>query len=317
MVRELVKRNFSVIVLDNLVSGHKQAIVDKEVVFIEGDLGNKKLVTTIFEKYSIQAVMHFAAFVNVGESVNDPIKYYENNVASPIFFLDVMKRFSCQYFIFSSTCATYGTPQKVPIDESHPQNPINPYGSSKLMLEQILKYYDKAHNIKHANLRYFNACGAYEDGFIGEEHNPETHLIPLVLLTAKGERENICIFGTDYETPDGTCIRDYIHILDLANAHIKALEYLKKENQSISVNLGNGKGHSVKEIIETCKKVTKKDIPVIYGKRREGDPPKLVANPSKANQILNWKPIKKDITTSITDAWKWLNSPHRAKFKQR
>ena len=244
-VRLLARHHHDVIVLDNLVYGHRSAIVDDTVQFIQGNLGDKHLLKKIFSEHKIDLVMHFAAYCYVGESVTKPDIYYHNNVVEPLNLLEVMKETTCKYFIFSSTCATYGLPTYLPIDEKHPQNPINPYGQSKLMLEKILADFDQAYGIKHVNLRYFNASGASEDSAIGEEHHPETHLIPLVLMAAKGEIEKINVFGTDYHTQDGTCLRDYIHVLDLADAHLQAIQYLTETNRSNSFNLGTGKSISV------------------------------------------------------------------------
>ncbi|HEY8402656.1 MAG TPA: UDP-glucose 4-epimerase GalE [Cytophagaceae bacterium] len=313
-VRLLVKSGYKIVVLDNLVFGHQEAIVDKEVTLIKGDIGDKSLLETLFSEHRFDAVMHFAAYAYVGESVQNPAKYYFNNVCSPLVLLDVMRKHQCNNFIFSSTCATYGNPVYTPIDENHPQNPINPYGQSKYMLELILKDYNKAYGLNYVFLRYFNASGASEDGVIGEDHDPETHLIPLILDAAKGERANITVFGTDYDTPDGTCIRDYIHILDLGKAHIKALEYLINGGKSIACNLGTGKGASVKEVITIAEEVTGKKIPVVYGERRPGDPSELVANPALAKQVLGWEAEYKDLKEIIKTAWAWANGPRKGRF---
>jgi UDP-glucose 4-epimerase len=313
-VRLLNANNYHVIVLDNLIYGHKEAIVDKEVTFIKGDIGNKDLLEKIFKDHNIKAVMHFAAYTYVGESVTNPSKYYHNNTATPLILLDAMVKYNCLNFIFSSTCATYGNPLYTPLDEMHPQNPINPYGRSKLMLEHIIKDYEKAYGIKYSFLRYFNACGSWEDAVIGEDHNPETHLIPVVLSAIKGEVESITVFGTDYDTPDGTCIRDYIHVVDLAKAHLLALKHLLKRGTSIACNLGTGKGTSVKEIITAAEKVTGKKVPVKYGTRREGDPAQLVANPSYAKLILGWEADHKEISKIILSAWQWANGPKQGKY---
>lgn len=294
---------YKTVVFDNLIYGHREFVKWGE--FVLGDLSNKEQLRLCFRKYPIVAVMHFAAFAYVGESVIDPAKYYINNVSNTLNLLEVMREFGVQYFIFSSTCATYGIPKEIPITEQHPQNPINPYGKSKLMIEQILKDYDNAYGIKHINLRYFNAAGADPDCEIGECHEPETHLIPLALEVAAGRKDYIEIFGTDYDTPDGTCIRDYIHVNDLAIAHILALEYLLKENKSDSFNLGSEKGFSVREVIETVRKVTGKDIKVVESERRAGDPPVLVASSQKAKEILKWSPQFDRLETIIETAWKW------------
>ena len=306
-VRLMDSQDYEITVLDNLVYGHRESIVTNNVTLVVGDLSDQVLVNKLFTENKFDAVIHFAAYAYVGESVTDPAKYYMNNTAGPLVLLEAMKKYQCKYFIFSSTCATYGNPQYIPIDEDHPQNPINPYGRSKLMLEKILEDYDHAYGIKSVRLRYFNACGASLDAVIGEDHDPETHLIPLVLMAIKGERNDITVFGTDYDTPDGTCIRDYIHVNDLGRAHIQALSYLLENSQSLSCNLGTGQGVSVKEIIEKAEKVTGFKVPVIYGDRREGDPPELVANPKLAKEKLNWEAEFKDVSKSLETAWNWMN----------
>jgi UDP-glucose 4-epimerase len=249
--------------------------------------------------------MHFSGYAYVGESVVDPSKYYHNNVANTLNLLDVMREFHVNCFIFSSSCVIYGIPHQIPITEDHPQHPINPYGKSKLMVEQILRDFDSAYSLNHVNLRYFNAAGADPDAEIGESHNPETHLIPLVLDAAQGKSEDIKIFGTDYDTPDGTCIRDYIHVTDLADAHLKGLLYLMNDGKSDSFNLGNGNGFSVREVIETARRVTGKGIKATAWERRAGDPPVLIGSSDKAKQILDWKPHYNDLSTIIETAWNW------------
>jgi UDP-glucose-4-epimerase GalE len=313
-VRQLVNRGKQVVVLDNLVYGHREAIVDDEVVFIEGDLGDPTVLQKIFTQYDIGAVMHFAAYAYVGESVTEPSKYYHNNLAAPLVLLDAMREHGVGIFIFSSTCATYGNPEYVPLDEHHPQNPINPYGASKLMLERVLADYSHAYGLKYAALRYFNASGCSLDGKIGEDHNPETHLIPLVLEAAAGTREHITVFGEDYDTPDGSCIRDYIHVLDLARAHIMAIDKLSTGAESFQCNLGTGIGVSVKELISAAEKVTGKTIPVVIGERRAGDPPELVAAPAKAKELLGWEAEYKDLTEILKTAWAWTNGPRKGHF---
>lgn len=315
-VRLLASKNYKVLVLDNLVYGHRDAIVDPGVELIEGDLGDAALLDRIFGEHKIEAVMHFAAYAYVGESVTDPAKYYENNTAAPLVLLSAMRRAGCGIFIFSSTCATYGDPQYVPMNEQHPQNPINPYGRSKLMLEMMLEDFDHAYGLRHGRLRYFNASGASPDGAIGEDHNPETHLIPLVLEAADGQRESITVFGTDYDTPDGTCIRDYIHILDLAEAHILALEKLRAGHPSLTCNLGTGIGHSVQEIIDCAERVTGKKVPVVYGERREGDPARLVADPQYALELLGWEAQYKDLDEVLQTAWSWMQGDLRGHYPQ-
>lgn len=314
-VRLLSDRGYKVVVIDNLVYGHRKAIISPEVSFYQGEIGDEVLLDQIFRDHSIDVVMHFAAYAYVGESVEDPAKYYRNNVEAPLALLDAMRENQCKKFIFSSTCATYGNPQYMPIDEKHPQAPINPYGQSKLMLEKILVDYVKAYDFRCAFLRYFNACGAYPDGLIGEDHDPETHLIPLVLMTAAGLRENITVYGTDYNTPDGTCIRDYIHVMDLAEAHIAALNHLRQGGDSLACNLGTGTGASVKEVIAACKKVTGKKIKVEYGPRRAGDPSELVANPAFAKEALDWEAKHKDLQGIVESAWKWMTGPNAGRYK--
>lgn len=314
-VKLLAQKGYSIIVLDNLVYGHRDAIVNPDVELIVGDLGDKELTSRLFEYHEFAAVVHFAAYTYVGESVSNPEKYYQNNIAAPLNLLEVMRRYGCNKFIFSSTCATYGNPQYVPLDENHPQNPINPYGQSKLMLEKILIDYQKAYGLQYAFLRYFNASGASPDGEIGEDHNPETHLIPLILDAINGDRPNITVFGTDYDTPDGTCIRDYIHVDDLATAHLAAVEELLFSSQSIVCNLGTGVGVSVKEVIKAAEKVTGKPVPVVYGERRAGDPPYLYANPQHAKQVLGWEATYKNIEDIIAHAWKWKTGPKSGKFQ--
>ena len=307
-VRQLVAKGHEVTVLDNLIYGHREALVDSEVVFYQGDLRDQTLMALIFQERAIEAVMHFAAYAYIGESAGEPLKYYDNNFATPLSLLKVMERQGCRKFVFSSTCATYGVPETVPIVEDESQKPINTYGRSKLMLEQVLKDCDTAWGLKSVFLRYFNACGASLDGKLGELHDPETHLIPRVLMAIRNEIEHLDVFGTDYETPDGTCIRDYIHVEDLAEAHIRALEFLLSEERSGSFNLGTGTGISVQEILNAAEKLTGLKVPVVYGKRREGDPPKLVADPSKAKRELGWTPQLSDVSTILETAWNWKGS---------
>lgn len=302
MNKMLNQRGLETLVLDNLVYGHREAV--KWGQFVEGDLADVELLGRIFTEYPIDAVMHFSAYAYVGESVLKPAKYYNNNVANTLHLLDAMMRHNVKYFIFSSTCATYGEPKRMPIIEDMPQNPINPYGRSKLMVEKILEDYHRAYGLNYCALRYFNAAGADPDCEIGEQHDPETHLIPLVLDAAIGKRESISVFGTDYPTVDGTCVRDYIHINDLADAHIRALDYIQKNHCSEQFNLGNGCGYSVKKIIEMARKVTGREIKVVYADRRAGDPPELIGSAEKALRILGWTP-KFDLQSIIETAWKW------------
>ncbi len=259
-------------------------------------------------------MIHFAAFAYVGASVSDPLKYYWNNVAAPIRLLQVMEEFGCKAFVFSSTCATYGTPASIPIDERNPQQPINPYGQSKLMLEKILADCDSAWSLKSVCLRYFNASGCASDSTIGEDHDPETHLIPRVLMAITNEIETLEVYGTDYPTPDGTCIRDYIHVEDLANAHELALKHVLAAKTSLQCNLGTGKGASVKEIIQAAEKVTGKAVPVRYGPRRIGDPAELVADPTKALVELKWKAEHTDLETIVASAWAWMNGKNKGRY---
>ncbi|MDO9045490.1 MAG: UDP-glucose 4-epimerase GalE [Methanobacteriaceae archaeon] len=291
------------LVLDNLSYGHEEFV--KWGKFVKGDLSNTELLTNIFKKYTIDAVMHFAAFTYVGESVEDPQKYYVNNLKNTLNLLAVMKEFNVNKFIFSSTCAVYGEPQKLPLSEDHPLNPMSPYGNSKLMVEKILEDYSQAYDLSYVSLRYFNAAGADPSSEIGEWHNPETHLIPLILDAASERRESVSIYGTNYPTPDGTCIRDYIHVLDLAQAHYKALKYLNEKNKSQVFNLGNGNGFSVKEVIQTCQEVTGNRIKVIEDEPRPGDPPILVGSSKKAREVLGWNPQWTDLQDIISTAWNW------------
>ncbi|MEH7076644.1 UDP-glucose 4-epimerase GalE [Neobacillus drentensis] len=303
LVKELVEKE-EVVVLDNLSTGHRKA-VDSRAVFVEGDLGNEEDLQMIFKSYPIKAVMHFAAFSLVGESVVDPLKYYQNNVAATLTLLKVMIKNNVKNFIFSSTAATYGIPEVELIDETTPTRPINPYGHSKLMIEQILSDFSKSYGLDYVILRYFNAAGAHESAVIGESHNPETHLIPIVLQQLLGQREKVAVFGTDYDTADGTCIRDYIHVTDLASAHILALDALLTGKKSTEIyNLGNGLGYSVKEVIETCEKVTGREANVEMAERRAGDPAMLVASSQKILTELGWK-AERNLERIIADAWKW------------
>lgn len=301
-VKHLLDNGYQCVVADNLIYGHRAA-VDSRAEFVHADLLNPVSLRELFKNRKIDAVIHFAAFTYVGESVADPQKYYFNNVVGTTNLLNVMLENNVKKIVFSSTCATYGEPQYTPIDEKHPQNPINPYGRTKLMIEQIFADYEKAYGLKHIALRYFNAAGCSRDGSIGESHSPETHLIPLVLKAITGERPRIKIFGTDYDTPDGTCIRDYIHVEDLALAHRLAVE--KLDDYCGCINLGTGLGTSVKEIIDAAEKVSGKRCPLEYDPRREGDPAKLFADNRKAKQILGWNPQYTNIEDIIRTAWTW------------
>ncbi len=302
-VRQLKKAGHRVVVLDNLVYGHREFVLREELVV--GDLEDRNLIERLFTEHVFDGVMHFAAYAHVGESVENPLKYYRNNVACTLHLLDCMIRHSVMFFVFSSTCATYGTPMRLPLTEDHPQNPINPYGRTKLIVEQILSDLDASHGLKFVSLRYFNAAGADPDGGIGEDHDPETHLIPLVLDAAMGRLPAITIFGTDYPTADGTCIRDYIHVTDLADAHVLALQYLMDHGRSGAFNLGNGAGFSVKEVIAACEAVTRREVPVRYGDRRKGDPAALIGCAQRAQEALGWRPRFNRLETIVETTWKW------------
>ncbi len=298
-----------IVALDNLSYGHKEATLPGATLII-GEMSNAALLEDIFQQYSIEAVVHFAAFAFVGESVLDPAKYYNNNTVSALNVLDTMRKFGTKRFIFSSTCATYGNPIYSPLDEKHPQDPINPYGESKLFIEKILKSYERAYGLQYVALRYFNAAGADPDCRIGESHDPETHLIPLTLQVAAGTREQISIYGTDYDTPDGTCIRDYIHVLDIADAHSLALERLRNGSGSGFYNLGSERGHSVREVVDTCERVSKRRIPHIDGPRRAGDPARLIASAEKAKSELGWQPKFQQLDEIVETAWRWEQRRH-------
>ncbi|MBW1841647.1 MAG: UDP-glucose 4-epimerase GalE [Deltaproteobacteria bacterium] len=303
MVKELLRAGYRVITLDDLSKGHRDML--QGGLFIEGDFGDAVLMDTILSDHRIDAVMHFAALSLMGESVDNPLEYYRSNVSKTAELLDSMKRNNVRWFIFSSTAAVYGEPVEVPITEDHPSHPSNPYGATKFTVERMLRECDAAHDLKYISLRYFNAAGADAGGQIGERHDPETHLIPLILKVATGERENIRIFGTDYPTPDGTCIRDYIHVSDLAEAHLLALDALMSRKESAVYNLGNSKGYSVREVIEVARKVTEKSIQAVEVDRREGDPAVLVASSDKIRKELGWKPRYEDLETIIKTAWVW------------
>jgi UDP-glucose 4-epimerase len=313
-VLALQRSGYEVIILDNLVYGH-QDLVDNvlKTKLIVGDTCDRALLDQLFAAHSISAVMHFAAYAYVGESVSDPAKYYQNNVVGTLTLLEAMRTAGIHKFVFSSTCATYGVPEKTPIPEDHPQSPINPYGMSKLMVEHILADYNHAYDFKSVAFRYFNAAGADPEGRLGEDHQPETHLIPLVLMTALGQRESVSIFGTDYPTPDGTCIRDYIHVNDLATAHILGLEYLLKGGETTVFNLGNGNGFSVREVIDTAQQVTGQEIKALECPRRPGDPPALIGSGEKARALLGWAPQFADLQVILTHAWQWHQHRHGSK----
>jgi UDP-glucose 4-epimerase len=298
-------QNRKVVILDNLVYGHREAVFG-DTPFYEGSIGDAELVKRIVREHDVDSCVHFAAYAYVGESVMKPAIYYENNVAQGLRFLTALIESDVKRIVFSSTCATYGEPQRIPIDESHPQQPTNPYGMSKLMFERIMQDFDHAYGLKFVALRYFNAAGATDER--GEDHQPETHLIPLVLDAAQGKRAHISVFGDDYDTPDGTCIRDYIHVTDLGSAHLAALDYLQAGGNSTAINLGNGQGYSVLEVIETARRITGKEIAVKMEARRAGDPSRLVADARKAREVLNWQPQYPDLETIVRTAWKWHES---------
>ncbi len=304
-VKQLLKKDYEVIVYDNLVSGHEKFVLTEHLV--EGDVGNRELLGETLRKFEPDTIMHFAAHCRVGESVREPAKYYENNAVKGLTLLNTAREFGVDKFIFSSSAAIYGDPDEVPIKEEAPKEPKNPYGRTKLTFERILEDYSEAYSISACSLRYFNAAGTDPEGELGEIHDPETHLIPVVLEAVVGERDYIEIFGTDYDTPDGTAIRDFIHVNDLASAHVAALDVLSRGDENyLAYNLGTGKGHSVKEVIQTCKEVTEIDIPVREGERRPGDPPELVADPRKGFKGLNWEPKIKNLTPVVETSWNWI-----------
>jgi len=298
----LVDAGHESVTLDNLYYGHREAVLEGH--FVQADLADNTALDRLFETFPIEAIIHFAAFCYVGESMEAPEKYFSNNLVNGLNLLNAMLKAGVDKIIFSSSCAVYGDPSEIPIPETHAKNPINPYGLTKHFFEEILSTYEAAHGIKHVSLRYFNAAGADPKGRIGESHDPETHLIPLVLQTALGRRSEIEIFGTDYPTSDGTCIRDYIHVCDLAEAHVSALSYLLSGGRSISLNLGTGKGHSVREVFKHCQQVCQRSIPHRDVRPRPGDPPELVASGDKAREVLNWSPHY-SLDEIISTAWNW------------
>ncbi|MGI8316689.1 UDP-glucose 4-epimerase GalE [Halobacillus mangrovi] len=306
-VAQLIDRNEKVIVADNLQKGHNDAVLEG-AEFYNGDLRDQLFIDRVFEENDIDSVIHFAADSLVGESVEDPLKYYDNNVYGAVCLLRAMAKHSVKRIVFSSTAAVYGEPEQVPIQETDLTVPTNPYGETKLAIEKMLKWAEQAHGIKHVVLRYFNVAGADPDGRIGEDHRPETHLIPIILQVAQGKREKIMIFGDDYPTEDGTCIRDYIHVNDLVDAHLLAIEKLKRDQESGIYNLGNGQGFSVKEVIDSARKVTGQTIPAEVAPRRAGDPAQLVASSERAINELGWKPNYADLDTMIKTAWDWFQN---------
>ena len=315
MVKDLIEHGEDVVVADNLSTGHRDAINPK-AKFYEGDIRDRKFLDKVFDNEDITAVVHFAAFSIVPESMSKPLKYFDNNTGGMITLLEVMRDHNIKYIVFSSTAATYGVPEHMPIKETDPQNPINPYGLSKLMMEKMMAWADKAYGIKFVALRYFNVAGAAPDGTIGEDHGPETHLVPIILQVAQGKRKELSIFGDDYNTPDGTNVRDYVHVMDLTDAHILAIKYLEAGNKSNAFNLGSSTGFSNKQMLEAAREVTGKPIPAKMAPRRPGDPDSLVAASDKAREILGWKPKYDDVHDIIATAWKW-HSTHPKGYDDR
>ena len=301
-VHQLIEKGESVVIVDNLQTGHRDAVHPK-AKFYEGDIRDADVLDKIFTENAIDTVVHFAANSLVGESVEKPLKYFNNNVYGMQILLESMVKHSVDKIVFSSTAAVYGEPKRIPILEDDPTEPTNPYGESKRIMEKMMKWVSRANGVRFVSLRYFNAAGAIEDGSIGEDHNPESHLIPLILQVPMGKREHITVFGEDYPTPDGTCLRDYIHVIDLADAHVLAIDYLRKGGESNIFNLGNGRGFSVKEMIEAAKKATGRDIKVEIGARRAGDPAQLIASSEKAKKVLGWQPKYTDVKQIIQTAW--------------
>ena len=303
-VYQLIDQKFDVIIIDNLQTGNRKAI-HPDATFYEGDIRDIEFMRDVFEKESIESVVHFAANSLVGESMEKPLEYFDNNVYGTQVLLKVMKEFGVKKIVFSSTAATYGEPDTIPITEEVKTNPTNAYGETKLAMEKMMKWCDQAYGIQYVSLRYFNVAGARESAEIGEDHRPETHLVPIIIEVALGKRPHITVFGEDYDTPDGSCIRDYVHVEDLINAHLLALNYLNNGGQSDIFNLGSNQGFSVKEMIDAARKVTGKEIPEKSGERRAGDPSTLVASSEKASSILGWKPTRTSVEKIINDAWNW------------
>ncbi len=313
-VYELIDQGEDVVIVDNLETGHIEAVHEK-ARFYEGDIRNRVFVDSVFEKESIEAVIHFAANSLVGESMENPLKYYDNNLCGTKVLLESMVAHGIDKIVFSSTAATYGEPENIPILETDRTEPTNTYGETKLSMEKMFKWTSLAHNLRYVSLRYFNACGAHKSGMIGEAHSPETHLIPLILQVPNNQRENIKVFGTDYNTKDGTCVRDYIHVTDLAQAHILAVQYLREGKESNIFNLGNGVGFTVEEVINTARKVTGHPIPEVKAERRAGDPAQLIASSDKARRVLGWNPQNAKLDDIIASAWKW-HSTHPEGYKK-
>ncbi|MEQ7052305.1 UDP-glucose 4-epimerase GalE [Paenibacillaceae sp. P-4] len=308
-VAELLARGEEVVIVDSLETGHKDAVLGGTLHI--GDIRDSAFLDSVFAQHSIDAVIHFAAYSLVGESMSNPAKYYDNNVHGTLVLLEAMRKHQVSRIVFSSTAATYGEPERTPIEETEATNPTNVYGETKLTMERMMRWFDQAHDIRYVSLRYFNAAGAHENGKIGEDHRPETHLIPLVLQTALGQRKEMKVFGNDYPTADGTCIRDYIHVSDLADAHVLAVEYLRGGGQSDVFNLGSGNGFSVLEVIQTAELVTGRSVPTVVEERRAGDPAVLIASANKAKSVLGWNPKRDDLNVLIESAWKWHQArPH-------
>ena len=306
MVKLLRQRGIEHVVFDNLERGHRAAVKDSELVV--GDLRNREEIAAVLDRFPIKTVMHFAAYIEVGESVNDPAPFWTNNVRAVWNLMEEMKARGIEQFVFSSTAAVYGEPQTVPIPEDHPKAPTNPYGATKWAVEMMLQGYEKAYGIRSVCLRYFNACGSDPEGEIGEDHRPETHLIPRILVAASGRAGKVTVFGTDYDTPDGTCIRDYVHVCDLASAHLLAVDHLDKGGDSEQFNLGSGQGYSVNEVIEAVRGVVGQDFPVEFGPRREGDPARLIASSEKIRSTFGWKPQYDDLKEIVGSAWNWMQA---------
>lgn len=306
-VHQLIGQGAAVVVIDNLETGHRQA-VHPQAAFYEGDIRDSDFLDGVFGKESIDEVLHFAANSLVGESMANPLKYFDNNVYGTQVLLAAMVKHGVKKIVFSSTAATYGEPEAVPITETMPANPTNAYGETKLAMEKLMKWTGVAHGLNYVSLRYFNVAGAKRTAEIGEDHRPESHLVPIILQTALGEREEITVFGDDYGTPDGTCIRDYVHVEDLVNAHLLALDYLRTGGESDVFNLGSGQGFSVNEMVSAARSFTGKEIPVKIGPRRAGDPGTLVASAEKAKRVLGWNPVNTTVERIIEDAWRWHSS---------
>ena len=303
--KTLAQAGLQPVVLDNLQRGHRESV--QWGPLIEADTGDRGALENVFRQHSIEAVMHFAAFAYVGESMHEPGLYFRNNAAGTLNLLDTMRLCGIKTIVFSSTCATYGNPERVPISEDHPQHPVNPYGESKLMVERLLHWFGSIHGLRWIALRYFNAAGADPDGRLGEQHDPETHLIPLAISAAMGRIEALEIYGTDYDTPDGTAIRDYLHVTDLAEAHVAALKYLRDGGQSTAINLGTGHGHSVREVVAMVERVSGRKVPVREVGRRAGDPPRLVADARKSAELMGWHPARSSLEEIVRTAWNWYS----------